>query len=106
MMRKLKSGLSILMLVVLGLALTPMEYVHSLYGHEDDHCLPHSDPGIGKAHHHCKILQLIPYLFLDAGKQVIPGKHSFSRTIFINLYKETVIYAILKPSPRAPPANS
>jgi hypothetical protein len=106
MTRKIKSGLSILMLVVLGLAITPMEYVHSLYGHEDDHCLPHSDPVIGKVHHHCKILQLIPYLFLNAGKQVIPGKHSFSKPIFVNLYKETFIYVFFKHSPRAPPANS
>ena len=94
------------MLIVLGLVLTPMEYIHSLYGHEDEHCLPHSVPWIGKVHHHCKILQLIPYSFLHEGKQVIPGKHSYSATIFINSYKETFITAVLKPSPRAPPANS
>ena len=105
-MGKLKSGLSVLLLVVLGLALTPMEYVHSLYGHEDTHCLPHSAPCIGEAHHHCKILQLIPYVFLDAGKQVDPAKYSLSGSIIFDLYREAAISAIFKSSPRAPPANS
>ena len=105
-MRKLKSGFSVFMLVVLGLALTPMEYVHSLYGHEDTHCLPHSSPGIGKAHQHCKILQLIPYVFLNAGKLSVPAKHSYSGSLYADLYKGAVISPVFKSSPRAPPSNS
>jgi len=105
-MNRVKSGLSVLLLIVLGLAFIPKEYVHALYGHEDDHCLPQTAPGIGKVHHHCKILQLIPYVFFDAGKQILPEKVTFSEKIFVILYQEANLSAVLNASPRAPPVNS
>lgn len=95
-----------MLLVVLGLAFIPKEYVHSLYGHEDDHCLPQATSGIGKIHHHCKILQLIPYVFFDAGKQILPEKETISERIFVSLYQEAFLVPVLNTSPRAPPASS
>jgi hypothetical protein len=104
-MNRLKSGISVLLLFVLGLAFIPKEYVHSLYGHEDDHCLPQDSPGIGKIHHHCKILQLIPYVFFDTGKQILPEKQTYSENIFVSLYQEAILPPALNDSPRAPPVN-
>ena len=105
-MRQAGKYLSIAMLLVLSLYLSPRYYIHELYGHEDTHCHPGSLAAVEPIHHHCEILQLSESVFLIEK----PLPVTFHATLF-SILSETLIACFLPEDYdyihlRGPPVNS
>ncbi|MGA3013452.1 MAG: hypothetical protein ABSD71_05400 [Bacteroidales bacterium] len=67
-MKKIDQYISILLLVCFLPIVTPKEFVHDLFGHEDTIDHYHSDVTIEKVHKHCEILQITFSSFLSSLK--------------------------------------
>jgi len=57
-MFKLNRYLSILLLACFLPVVTPREFIHELFGHEDTQDIFHSTPTIEKIHQHCSLLRV------------------------------------------------
>jgi hypothetical protein len=105
-LRPANKYISIALLLVLSVYLSPRYYVHELYGHEDTHCHPGALLTLEPRHHHCKILQLSEAVFLIEK----PLPVSF-HTILFSILSEA-LFTCFKPENnesihlRGPPINS
>jgi len=73
-MLRIRQNIALFLLVCFLPVVTPKEFIHSLFGHEDTHCHYHPDLTIEKAHRHCGILQVTASSFVSEFKTVLPGK--------------------------------
>ena len=64
-MIRVKRYISILLLACLLPVVTPVEFVHDLFGHEDTHDGFQPSVSIDKAHRHCLILQITFSTFIS-----------------------------------------
>lgn len=81
-MFKVKRYISILLLVGFLPVLTPKEYIHDLFGHEDTHENYNSALTIDKAHKHCSILQVTFSTFVSLQKNFLQGQE-FNNSVYI-----------------------
>jgi hypothetical protein len=73
-MLRIRQNTALFLLVCFLPVITPKEFIHSLFGHEDTHCLYHSDLTIGTVHRHCSILQITSSTFVHEHKALLQGK--------------------------------
>ena len=71
---KLNRYISFLLLVCLLPVVTPREFIHDLFGHEDTQDHYHSAVTIEKIHKHCSIFQISFSIFLSSLKSFFPTK--------------------------------
>lgn len=88
-MKKIDQYISILLLVCFLPIVTPKEFIHDLFGHEDTIDHYHSAVTIEKVHKHCSILQVTFSSFISGlkifclKKEVNDCLYSFPRQFFI-----------------------
>jgi hypothetical protein len=88
-MNRITRYISILLLVSFLPILTPREFIHDLFGHEDTFDAYHSALVIERVHTHCSILQVTFSTFISTlkvfsvKKEVSNCPYAFSRTLFI-----------------------
>lgn len=88
-MIKMNRYISIFLLVCFLPVLTPKEFIHNLFGHEDTNDIYHSSITIEKQHRHCGILQITFSSFISYLKNVIHEKefcysvYNFHSKLFI-----------------------
>ena len=90
-MNHLKRHISILLLVVFGLIITPKELIHEWYGHEDTHCRATGSIAIETHHNHCEILKLASPVYTSPVKMSLDAL-KFLRAFIKNV---TIVTAIL-----------
>ncbi|MGA2822857.1 MAG: hypothetical protein ABSE72_04960 [Bacteroidales bacterium] len=73
-MSKVNRYISILLLVCFLPVVTPKEFIHDLFGHEDTLDHYHSDITIEKIHKHCSIFQISFSIFISSLKSFFPKK--------------------------------
>lgn len=104
-MVKVNRYISILLLVCFLPIVTPKEFIHDLFGHEDTIDHYHSDITIEKIHKHCSILQVTFSSFLSSlkiffqKKEVNDCLYTYSPQSFIPEISVNLSFL------RAPPLN-
>jgi len=88
-MFKVNRYISILLLVSFFPVLTPKEFIHDLFGHEDTHDVYHPDLSIEKQHRHCSIFQVTFSSFVSYLKNFVQEKE-FNKSDFSFLYKSFI----------------
>lgn len=87
-MGTLNRYISILLLIVFGVILTPKELIHEFYGHEDTHCNAGSSKAFETSHHHCDILNYAGFLYTTPGRVTLDHIEStraaFSSSCIVN----------------------
>jgi hypothetical protein len=102
-MKKFSRLISWILLVFLGLVITPKELIHEFYGHEDAHCQQGNPKSVEPYHHHCVILQIEAQVFTNP-EPYKPASNPGINAAFIG--QTAVVPAcavILFANPRAPP---
>jgi len=72
-MSGLRINIARFLLLVFSIILSPKEFFHDLYGHEDTLCIPGSEHTLEPKHHHCAILQIeAPVFDTPPSTSIIP----------------------------------
>jgi hypothetical protein len=98
--------ISVFILVCFLPVITPKEYIHDLFGHEDTPDLYHPATIVEKAHKHCTILHFVFHSFVSLLKPFLAGEDPFQSLLTVASRSFIPGLSVNLSSLRAPPLSS